>query len=296
MRLWIKAPLAILAKEASGGLVVEGGRIVELLPAGAAPAAPVDETFDASEHVRCDLLNYLAELRGCGFSLVLVSSSPLREAASLQLHEICDAVLERSNSGYDFGAWQEAMATLGLPRPGAECLLLVNDSLFGPFAPLRGILDGIDFRHAEIWGLTESLEIRHHLQSYFLAFGPAALSSSAWHDFWRSFHPASSRMKTIRNGEVGLACHLERAGLRTAALFPFTPASAVNPCIVRWRELLAAGYPFVKRELLRDNPAADPAVASWREQVEACFGGAGGFLLAGIAGELAGLAPVLRRP
>jgi 8-oxoguanine deaminase len=51
MRLWIKTPLAILAKEASGGLVIENGRIVELLPAGAAPAAPVDETFDASEHV-----------------------------------------------------------------------------------------------------------------------------------------------------------------------------------------------------------------------------------------------------
>ena len=51
MRLWIKAPLAILAKEAGGGLVIEGGRIVELLPAGGAPAAPVDETFDASEHV-----------------------------------------------------------------------------------------------------------------------------------------------------------------------------------------------------------------------------------------------------
>ncbi|MDB5535094.1 MAG: 8-oxoguanine deaminase, partial [Hyphomicrobiales bacterium] len=51
MRLWIKAPLAILAQDAGGGLVVEGGRIVELLPAGAAPAAPVDETFDASEHV-----------------------------------------------------------------------------------------------------------------------------------------------------------------------------------------------------------------------------------------------------
>jgi len=51
MRLWIKAPLAILAKEAAGGLVIEGGRIAELLPAGAAPTAAVDETFDASEHV-----------------------------------------------------------------------------------------------------------------------------------------------------------------------------------------------------------------------------------------------------
>lgn len=51
MRIWIKTPLAILADNAAGGLVVEDGRIVECLAAGATPAAPVDETFDASAHV-----------------------------------------------------------------------------------------------------------------------------------------------------------------------------------------------------------------------------------------------------
>lgn len=50
-RLWIKDPLAILATQAERGLVVEGQRIVELVPAGADPTPPVDEIFDASQHV-----------------------------------------------------------------------------------------------------------------------------------------------------------------------------------------------------------------------------------------------------
>src|ERR1700742_5042738 len=50
MRLWLKNPLAILAENASGGIVVEDGRIAELVGARG-PAAPVDETFDASRHV-----------------------------------------------------------------------------------------------------------------------------------------------------------------------------------------------------------------------------------------------------
>lgn len=50
-RLWIKSPLAIPCDGAGGGLVVEGTRIVELVPAGGAPANPVDRTFDASSHV-----------------------------------------------------------------------------------------------------------------------------------------------------------------------------------------------------------------------------------------------------
>ena len=50
-RLWLKQPLAILADGADGGVVIENGRIVELVLSGGAPARPVDAVFDASRHV-----------------------------------------------------------------------------------------------------------------------------------------------------------------------------------------------------------------------------------------------------
>ena len=49
MRLWIKSPLAILADNAAGGIIVDGSRIVELVPAGVTPR--FDQIFDASRHV-----------------------------------------------------------------------------------------------------------------------------------------------------------------------------------------------------------------------------------------------------
>ena len=51
MRLWIKNPLAILSDQAGGGMVVDGNKIVELVPSGKTPATPVDQFFDASQHV-----------------------------------------------------------------------------------------------------------------------------------------------------------------------------------------------------------------------------------------------------
>ena len=48
-RLWIKAPLAILAEGAAGGIVVEDGRIAALVGANETPRH--DRTFDASRHV-----------------------------------------------------------------------------------------------------------------------------------------------------------------------------------------------------------------------------------------------------
>lgn len=50
-RLWIRAPLAILAQNAGGGIVVSGGEIAELVPAGKSPTIAFDATYDASRHV-----------------------------------------------------------------------------------------------------------------------------------------------------------------------------------------------------------------------------------------------------
>ncbi|WP_376787849.1 8-oxoguanine deaminase [Aliamphritea hakodatensis] len=50
-RIWIKRPLATLDADSAGGIVVQGTTIAELIPAGGQPAAPVDEIFDASQHV-----------------------------------------------------------------------------------------------------------------------------------------------------------------------------------------------------------------------------------------------------
>ena len=49
--IWIRDPLAILAEGAERGVVVKGGRIVELVPAGGTPATADVAVHDASAHV-----------------------------------------------------------------------------------------------------------------------------------------------------------------------------------------------------------------------------------------------------
>ena len=52
--IWIRNPLAILADEAGGGVLVAGGKIVELIGAGSEPQTLADgeySVFDASAHV-----------------------------------------------------------------------------------------------------------------------------------------------------------------------------------------------------------------------------------------------------
>ncbi len=39
----------------------------------------------------------------------------------------------------------------------------------------------------------------------------------------------------------------------------------LNPTSDLWRQLLLARFPFIKRELLRDNPTGVPDVVEWRD-------------------------------
>lgn len=52
--LWVKNPLAILTPEGvdgTGGIVVQGTKIIELIPSSGTPLLPYDSVFDASNHV-----------------------------------------------------------------------------------------------------------------------------------------------------------------------------------------------------------------------------------------------------
>ena len=53
-RIWFKNPLAVFTAtgdDASGGVVVEGTPIVEIVPAGGTPTQAIDQVFDAGRHV-----------------------------------------------------------------------------------------------------------------------------------------------------------------------------------------------------------------------------------------------------
>ncbi len=60
---------------------------------------------------------------------------------------------------------------------------------------------------------------------------------------------------------------MESGGLRVEALFPNDQNMTGNPTLTRWRELTERGFPYLKAQLLRDNPH-EADIADWRSVVE----------------------------
>lgn len=298
-----------------GGLLGVAASRLRTLPqiASAWPAGPVHlgprvalfVHFDGQGRVRRYVLDYLAALRAAELDIVFVTNSGrLEPAAQAQLQQLCATVIVRRNVGYDFCAMKDGLQHLGLPRANTQLLVIANDSVYGPWRPIREVLDRIDFGRADLWGATESWQRRYHLQSFFLVAGRAAMTSDAWRSFWQGVRPVQSKHWVVSRYEVGLTQHLLNAGLRCAALWPYQallhgvdgallatekptedPFLAVrrihigrirnavvkrqplNPTAELWRELIEAGFPFLKRELLRDNPARVADIADWRDVV-----------------------------
>ena len=262
-----------------------------------------DRNGRVAEHVRL----YVRGLRDNGFSVIFVTNSgQCDDAHARALRELCHAIVVRRNVGYDFGAIREALDHFGLPREGTRRLLIANDSVYGPLTPLSDMLARVDFEAADFWSATDSWQHRYHLQSYFLLAGRRVLTDPAWRAFWLGVRQVSSRAWVVARYEVGLTQALLRGGLRCKAMWGYQdmldrattgpplrkmPAKIKDPlergralAIERiraaaasrtplnttaelWRHLLRDGFPFLKIELLRDNPAGVPDIAEWRDVV-----------------------------
>ena len=260
--------------------------------------------YDPAGLVDDFVIYYLRALRDAGYAVVFVSSSPSFGTDALQrVLPLSALVLLRLNLGYDFGAFKDGIEALGdLNR--FEQVVLANDSVYGPLFDLGKILARCD-ASADIWGMTDNWAGGYHLQSYFLLFRTTALICPMLTAFFRSVRPVQSKQWVVQRYEIGLTRAMQRAGLRCTALFPYQRVAAVfaetaHACdltqqhglsaprrrylaqVMRrlergkplnathwfWAELVSKmRCPFIKRELLIDNPFGIPDADGWLEVV-----------------------------
>lgn len=245
--------------------------------------------FDPGGRLTPAVRAYLGSIRDAGFGVVFVTSSPeFSEQDAAETLSMAIAVIWRRNVGHDFGAWRDGISFVD-DISSCESILIVNDSVYGPLSSLAALLDRLDDR-ADVWALTESLEIERHLQSYFLYFRSKAVRSGAVRDFWSQYRLVPGRIWAVHFGELALSRFLKSRKLRLRAIASYAELKrafqkrnlfdkvraapprpdhskgrgqiqylledghAVNPTHYFWREVLDdAAVPFVKRDLVDRN-------------------------------------------
>ncbi len=204
------------------------------------------------------VIHYLHALRDAGFVTVVMSTASLDAAGCKALRMAGAEVILRENRGMDFGGWIEACQRF-FPI-NADFLLLANDSVYGPITALPAFVDRLTAHDADFYGALESLEIAPHLQSWFILLRPSAYRSRAFAELMLVPMPVmSDKLTLVTHYEVGLTQRLVEAGLRYHAAFSPARQSSIarshpyNPAHLLWRDVIKAGVPFLKVELLRLN-------------------------------------------
>jgi lipopolysaccharide biosynthesis protein len=256
----------VLRAQAPSSVQVEGDEH-GLALAGVDRAAIVAH-WDPIGRVGRSVRTLLEALVRAGFETILVSTAggagPLdwqgRRPPRL-------TVLRRPNIGYDFGSWATALDRYPAIR-ALPAVLLFNDSLAGPFAPIDHLLDHFQRSNADVWAITDTRQLRHHLQSYCLGFKGGCLETAPLREFWSGIRVEPSRERVIERYELGLSRLLARERFVADVAIPSWRVVDIddNPTILGWRRLLDEGLPFVKRQILRE-PDICPDGGSVREEL-----------------------------
>jgi rhamnosyltransferase len=240
--------------------------------------------YDEAGEVKPYVLLVLRELAATCAQVLFVSTASTLAASELdKLRDLVSSVTQKENIGLDFGMWQSALAELALED--VDELLLVNSSVVGPVFPLAPILEEMALAPFDVWGMTESYSIKWHLQSYFLCFKKAVLTSGHLQRFFRSVLPYRDKQAIILSYELGLTAYFVDQGFQvgpvTALARMRIPKAVRHRLVNRKRDatlfhpdtLLANGMPFVKVALFRDNPgkvSLEPVYELMRRQSFDC--------------------------
>lgn len=241
-----------------------------------APRAAVFVHFDKAGIVHDYVVHQLCELVAAGYRVTFVSNAPDLPAESrARVQPLCKELIWRFNTGYDFGAYKDGIASIA-DLDQLDSLILMNDSVYGPFWGLQDTLARIDHSSTDFWGITDSYENRHHIQTFFMVFMQNTLKATAFRTFWSDLPYINHRMWVIRNAEVALTQILLNARLRPGVLAPYRTVAAtlsqrvVNPMQYFW-DILITDYqcPFIKRDLLTSNPTKIAGTSRWPEVIAA---------------------------
>jgi hypothetical protein len=195
----------------------------------------------------------LSALREAGYPTILINSM-IGGAVRLALDAtgLAAAIMVREGDGRDFASWVTAIAHFAAALQEVDHLLLLNDSLVGPFGELGKLLKALEVDSADFKGLTESFDRAHHLQSSLLLLSRDALFSRGFLNFLLNFiippaggtitrgdaRRASARQAIARAGEIYLSKQLISSGVAYSAKTPYAAATrawlARIPDQVRW--------------------------------------------------------------
>ena len=141
---------------------------------------------------------FLRGLREVTDGICVVVNGEIRDSGLQILESLSDKVILRPNEGYDVTAYKTGLEYTLSHDADISSLIICNNTLFGPFYPLKEMFDEMERRELDFWGVTAFKGdpgdpfgtisygyIPEHVQSFFMVFENRFIETEDFRRFWR---------------------------------------------------------------------------------------------------------------
>lgn len=191
-----------------------------------------------------------------------VNNGPLQPESRQWAQGCCHTVLERENTGFDVGAYRDAVLQTGLDMLlQYDEVVLMNYTLAGPVGNAAAMFAVMDGRpELDFWGLTRHYAMRshrfggakamvpEHIQSHFVVVRSRMMAD--FFAYWQAAALPTSYEDSVRLHETQFTAHFAALGYRWDTFVDTKDLASlfVNPIMACPKLLLAdRGCPFFKR-------------------------------------------------
>lgn len=227
----------------------------------------------------------LKELKTCSDYLVVVCNQLEVICGKEILEEYADIVFCRENKGLDTGGFKDALCDLiGWDKVlHYDELLLVNDSIFGPFKPMKTIFNEMDQKPVDFWGLAKHGEGRNneisyfpeHIQTYFLVIKSKMLHCEKFKEYWGKMPYYTTYIESVKQHETRFTQYFSRLGF----LYDTLADTKINDSIhfennytqfstISYELIKKRNFPFLKKQQIVHNTLNQQTQENLRQAID----------------------------
>lgn len=212
-------------------------------------------TFSEHTEIKSYVASHVRSFVGKNVDVVLIINTENFDQPIQNIESIPEgvAICVRENKGFDFGAWSQVMSELAFD--GLDRLYLVNDSIYGPLndESFNKLIERVRNSKSDFIGLTFNNKYFFHLQSYFLVFNKKILNCDEFFIYMKNIMQLPVKSMVIEFYEIRLTQFLKNIGFNCEPIYELKERDGANIVYKFPRELVEAGFPYVKTRLVRDS-------------------------------------------
>ena len=169
--------------------------------------------YDKDNIIDDYVLFYLKELNKLA-DIIYVADCEMPETELNKVKDYTIKAISERHGEYDFGSYKRGYiyAKENNILETYDYLILCNDSVYGPFFNFKEIVENMESKNTDVWGIFRCMKDKEndeHLQSYFISMTKNVFMSKEYSNFIMSVKKEKDKWKIVKKYEIGLSILFE---------------------------------------------------------------------------------------